>query len=201
MFIIWHKPGRIYVDLTNLSHHFLVTLKTCQGIQCFFFILLLLFYYYFLYNYWYENHFIKPNIHLFCMTKRVHLVTIAIHLCSFSKVVHHIHGLKAGKLQNCFSKDAGCRNQSTLTMSCECLAYPCWYFSAPCKRHLLISQKLNPVRPYNCVYLLLLYNYPIKGGKKEQANIPVVRSRDPFQLRNIFMWKLIVCKAGTNLPS
>ena len=35
--IIWHKPGRMYVDLTNLSLHVFVTLKTCQGIQCFFF--------------------------------------------------------------------------------------------------------------------------------------------------------------------
>ena len=121
-------------------------------IYCFYFIIIIIF----LYNYCYENHFIKPNIHLFSMTKRVHLLTITIHLSSFSKVVHHIHGLKARKLQTCFSKDAGCRNQSTLTMSCECLTYPCWYFSALCKLHLLISQKLNPVKPYNCVYLLLL---------------------------------------------
>ena len=38
------------------------------------------------------------------------------------KVVHHIHGWRVGKLQTCFSKDTGCRNQSTLTMTCECLA-------------------------------------------------------------------------------
>ena len=38
------------------------------------------------------------------------------------KVVHHIHGWRVGKLQTCFSKDTGCRNQSTLTMTCECFA-------------------------------------------------------------------------------
>ena len=38
------------------------------------------------------------------------------------KVVHHIHGWRVGKLLTCFSKDTGCRDQSTLTMTCECLA-------------------------------------------------------------------------------
>ena len=39
----------------------------------------------------------------------------------FLKVAHHIHEWKAEKLQTCFNKDTGCRNQSTLTMNCECL--------------------------------------------------------------------------------
>ena len=64
----------------------------------------------------------------------------------FLKVVHHIHGWRVGKLQTCFSKDTGCRNQSTLTMTCECLEFPCTYFSAIWKRHLLISQQSNSLR-------------------------------------------------------
>ena len=71
-----------------------------------------------------------------------------IYLSLFLKVVHHIHGWMAGKLQTCFSKDTGCQNQSMLTMTCECLAFPCSYFSAICKRHLLISQQSNHLRSF-----------------------------------------------------
>ena len=49
-------------------------------------------------------------------------ITSGIKFLFFAKVAHDIHGWRAGKLQTCFSKDTGCRNQSTLTMTCECLA-------------------------------------------------------------------------------
>ena len=46
--IIWQKPGRMYVDLTNLSLHVFVILKTCMSghsmlfflIYCFYFIII-----------------------------------------------------------------------------------------------------------------------------------------------------------------
>ena len=72
MFIIWHKPGRMYVDLTNSSHHVLVTLKTCQCVQYFFFIFLFLFYYLF----W-----IITDMKIILLN----LVTIAIHLFHFRR--------------------------------------------------------------------------------------------------------------------
>ena len=47
----------------------------------------------------------------------------------FFKVVHHIHGWRAAKLLTCFIKDTGCRNQSMLGMTCECLSDVLAYIS------------------------------------------------------------------------
>ena len=102
-------------------------------------------------------HIICLVMHLCPVTNRVYQVVQRLSFSSlfFLKVVHHIHEWRAAKLQTCFSKDTGCRNQSTLTMSCECLEFPCSYFSAICKRHLLISQQSNPLRPSEEVYFVL----------------------------------------------
>ena len=90
------------------------------------------------------------------MTSRVYHEVQSVHspffFLFFLKVVHLILGWRAGKLQTCFSKDTGCRNQTTLTMTCECLEFPC---SGICKRHLLIKQQSKPLRPSEEVYFVL----------------------------------------------
>ena len=112
-------------------------------------------------------------MHLSLMTNRVYQVVQSVHFLPcflVLKVVHHIHGWMAGKLQTCFSKDTGCRNQSTLTMTCEWLACLCSYFSAVCKVHLLISQQPNPMRLSQDVYLIQLWLS--NQGRKLIRNIP-----------------------------
>ena len=66
------------------------------------------------------------NRQLFPTANSANTVALDTQHLLFFKVVHHIHGWKAGKLQAYFNKDTGCRNQSMLTMTCECLACPFW---------------------------------------------------------------------------